>query len=241
MNAGESAGVAPDRARGGRPRVLVATRNPGKLRELQPMLDAAGLDAIDLEGAGLPEMPDEDALESEPTFTGNALAKARYFHQRSGLPTIADDSGLAVRALDGAPGVRSKRYSGRLDLRGGPLDAANNAALLAALDGIEDRRAAFVCAAAYVDGARSYVVEGETAGRIVDQAATGGHGFGYDPHFLSDDLGVTFAQATREQKAAVSHRGRAVRALIAWFASGCGGGSGAPGAGAGVDPRSDAG
>ena len=136
------------------------------------------------------------------------------FHARSGLPALADDSGLSVRALGGAPGVSSKRFSGRTDLRGRELDAANNAALLAQLGDRSDNSAAFVCAAAFVDSGVELVAEGRVEGRIVE-ASGGEHGFGYDPHFLSDELGVTFAEADREAKERVSHRGRAVRALLA--------------------------
>src|SRR5690606_8030715 len=131
-------------------RILVATRNAGKLRELEPMLRAAGFDPVDPDAAGIPEDAAEDSIEAEETFAGNARAKARWFHERSGLPTLADDSGLTVRALGGAPGVRSKRFSGRSDLRGRELDAANNAELLARLAREADRSAAFVCAAAFV-------------------------------------------------------------------------------------------
>lgn len=199
--------------RGGGGRVLVASRNPGKLRELRPMFDAIGLTVVDLETAGVPETPDEEAIEAFDTFEANALAKARHFHRASGgLPTVADDSGLEVVALDGAPGVRSKRYAPAPD--GGTQTAANNARLLAALEGARDRRARFVCAVALVDGERELVVRGETLGRI-GEAPRGGGGFGYDPLFLSDDLGVTLAEAPAEDKARVGHRGRAFAALVA--------------------------
>lgn len=199
--------------RDGGARVLVATRNPGKLRELRPMFDAVGLTVVDLESAGVPETPDEDAIEAFDTFEANALAKARHFHRASGgLLTVADDSGLEVAALDGAPGVRSKRYAPVLD--GQTQTAANNARLLAALAGARDRRARFVCAVALVDGERELVVRGETLGRI-GEAPRGAGGFGYDPLFLSDDLGVTLAEAPAEAKARVGHRGRAFAALVA--------------------------
>ncbi|HEX5830537.1 MAG TPA: non-canonical purine NTP pyrophosphatase [Gemmatimonadaceae bacterium] len=198
--------------------VLVATRNRGKLLELRPLLAAADLEAIDLEAAGVSPSAAEDAVERYATFAENALAKARYFHEASGgLPTLADDSGLAVDALGGEPGVRSRRWSGRTDLSGAALDAANNAQLQAALAGIASRAARFVCAAAFVDGALEVVGEGETTGRLLD-APRGSKGFGYDPYFLSDELGVTFAEAEPAAKAEVSHRGRAVRAVIAELA-----------------------
>ena len=198
-----------------RPWVL-ATRNPGKLRELRPLFGEAGIAVIDLVEAGIGEAPEEEALECHPTFEGNALAKARWFGARTGgLPVIADDSGLEVVALGGAPGVRSKRWSERAELSGSALDAANNALLLERLRGVRDRRARFVCAAAWCDGAHELVVRGETPGVIVEEgAARGDHGFGYDPLFRSDELGMTLAEATVAEKQAVSHRGRAFSALL---------------------------
>lgn len=232
-----------------RGRLLLATRSAGKRRELEPMLRAHGWDVVDLDGAGFPERPaEEDALEAAETFEENALAKARHFHALSGLPTMADDSGLSCDALGGAPGVRSKRWSGRAErdgaaragvalegtalegavlegtaLEGAALDAANNAMLLAELaqasqlaaarGAVATRAARYVCAAAFVDGARELVARGETTGRILEgEEGTGG--FGYDPLFFSDDLGAPFGMVTREEKARVSHRARAVEALL---------------------------
>ena len=197
----------------GRP-LLLATRSAGKLRELRPLFADAGIEIVDLVAAGIPESPDEDALEAFETFEENALAKARHFHQLSGLPTVADDSGLSVSALGGRPGVQSKRWSGRPDLGGQALDDANNALLLRELAGGTDRGARYVCVAAYVDGEREIVRRGEAAGSIVERPVGSG-GFGYDPYFLSADLGRTFGEATREEKERVSHRGRAFRALVA--------------------------
>ena len=196
-------------------RLLVATRSAGKLRELVPLLAATGWEGITLDEAGIPETPEEDGLEVHETFEANALAKARWFQARAGLPTVADDSGLAVAALGGAPGVRSKRWSGRPELSGEALDAANNALLLERLAGVEDRRASYLCAAAFVDGVREVVRLGECAGRILRASAPGANGFGYDPLFVSDELGASFAAVSREEKARVSHRGRAFRALLA--------------------------
>src|SRR5690606_348453 len=122
---------------------------------------------------------------------------------RSGLATLADDSGLVVNALGGAPGVRSRRFSGRLELEGAELDVANSALLLERLEGVADRSAAFVCAAAYVsgDGGLELVSEGRVEGRIVSADEGGGsEGFGYDPWFWSNELGVTFGDASREAK-----------------------------------------
>ena len=195
--------------------LVVATRSAGKLRELAPMLAAAGFEARTLDDVGLPEDADAEAhIESFETFEENALAKARYFHALSGLPTLADDSGLAVDALGGRPGVHSKRWCGRDDLAGDALDAANNAALARALENEPLRRAHYVCVAAYADGAREYVARGEVHGAIA-HAPSGTGGFGYDPWFVSDELARSFGDATREEKQRVSHRARAVRALLA--------------------------
>lgn len=203
----------------GRRRLLVATRSAGKLRELVPLFAAAGWDAITLSDAGVPASPEEDGLEVHATFEHNALAKARWFHARTGLPTVADDSGLAVEALGGAPGVRSKRWAERPELEGAALDAANNALLLERLAGVEGRRARYVCAAAFVDGEREVVRLGECAGRILSAPSGGANGFGYDPLFLSDELGASFADVSREAKGQVSHRARAFRALLAALAT----------------------
>lgn len=194
---------------------VIATRSAGKLRELRPILLAAGVSAIDLTEAGIAASSDEDAVEAFDTFEANALAKARYFFARAGgRSVVADDSGLEVLALDGAPGVRSKRWSGRPDLDSSALDAANNEMLMQRVRDVSDRRARFVCAAAWCGTEGSLVVRGEVPGRIVDQPS-GAHGFGYDPYFFSDDLAMTLAQATVEQKQQVSHRGRAFAELIA--------------------------
>ena len=193
--------------------VLLATRSEGKLRELRPLFETAGIAVADLREAALSPSADEDGVEAFDTFEANALAKARYFHALTGRPTIADDSGLEVAALAGAPGVRSKRWSGRTDLTGQALDDANNARLLDALREAPEPVARYVCAAAYCDGTREEVTRGETAGIIV-RDARGEHGFGYDPFFFSVELGATFGESSREAKEGVSHRGRAFRALL---------------------------
>ena len=174
---------------------------------------------IDLRAAGVAESPVEADIESFDTFEENALAKARYFHARTGRPTLADDSGLEVAALGGRPGVHSKRWSGRDDLSGGELDAENNRLLLASLAGAPDRDARYVCAAAFADGGRELVVRGSVEGRITDEPS-GSHGFGYDPYFFSTELGRTFGVASIEEKATVSHRARAFRALLKAIAEG---------------------
>ena len=194
--------------------ILLGTRSAGKLREMRPLLEAAGFAVTDPGAMGIQETPREDQLEVFDTFEENALAKARYFAERSGLPTIADDSGLEVYALGGRPGVRSKRYSGRSDLQGPALDEANNALLQVELALHGDRRARFVCAVALVrsDG-REMVRRGETAGRITT-SPRGTGGFGYDAWFESAELGRTFGEASVEEKERISHRGRALRALL---------------------------
>jgi len=198
--------------------ILLATRSAGKLRELKPIFEHAGLAVIDLVTAGIAESPQEHVVERFDTFEENALAKARYFCGLSGHPVVADDSGLEVLALEGAPGVRSRRWSRRDDLSGPALDAANNAVLVGALTGATDRRARYVCVAAYRDGAREFTVRGETHGLIVHEAR-GAHGFGYDPHFFSPEIGCTFGESSRDEKERVSHRGRAMRALLARLAA----------------------
>jgi XTP/dITP diphosphohydrolase len=195
---------------------LLATRSLGKLYELRPMFSAAGLDIIDLDAAGIAESAEEDGLEEFDTFEENALSKAKYFRAKSGLVTIADDSGLEVLALGGAPGVRTKRWSGRTDLEGRALDVANNEFLLRKLETSTDRRARYVCVAALVDASGQRTFRGETEGEILE-SPRGEGGFGYDPLFLSSDLGITFAEAERAVKERESHRGRAFAKLIAWL------------------------
>lgn len=195
--------------------VVLATRNAGKLRELRAMFGEAGIALEDLAQAGLAEEdPGEDVLESHDTFEANARAKARWFAARlPGRMVIADDSGLEVDALGGAPGVRSKRWAGSV-ASGATLDAENNGALLRALAGKSSRTARYVAVVVAVEGAREFVARGECAGRVTF-APEGVNGFGYDPYFQSDELGVTFGVASREAKARVSHRGRAFRSLLA--------------------------
>lgn len=193
---------------------VLATRNAGKLRELRALLQGEGIAVVDLGEVGLPETYDEDGIECFETFAENALAKARYFAARlPGWVVVADDSGLEVLALGGRPGVRSRRWSGRADLSGAALDAANNALLVRELAGVSERRARFVCAAAWVGGGRETVAEGEVGGTIVDRPS-GSDGFGYDPHFRVDELGMTLGDATVAEKQRVSHRARAFGALL---------------------------
>lgn len=200
--------------RSGPARLLLATRSEGKLRELRHLLGERGVRVVSLEDAGIPETEGEASLETAATFEENALLKARHFFAITRFPTIADDSGLEVDALEGAPGVRSKRWSGRRDLSGQELDDENNALLLRRLAGARDRRARYVCAAAYCDGRLELVERGEVPGVILERPRGSG-GFGYDPYFQSDELGQTFAEVSVERKASVSHRARAFARLLA--------------------------
>jgi XTP/dITP diphosphohydrolase len=193
--------------------ILIATRSEGKLRELRSLVATYGIAVVDLRDAGIAESPLEESLEVHPTFEENALAKARYFHAVSGRSVVADDSGLVVAALSGKPGVLSKRWSGRSDLSGQALDDENNRLLVRSLQNAQERRASYVCAAAYVDDEREFVCRGEVHGRILE-APRGNGGFGYDPYFFSTELGRTFGEVSGAEKARVSHRGRAFRALV---------------------------
>lgn len=182
------------------------------------MLDLPpGVRLLDLEAAGLPEQPEEEGIEAFGTFEENALAKARYFARRSGRTVIADDSGLRVDALGGAPGVRSKRFSGREDLTGDALDLSNNAHLLEALAAVPDpeRTAHYVCVVAIAtpDG-EEHTFQGRVDGRILREPRGSG-GFGYDPLFYLDALNATFAEVDPEVKNGWSHRARAVEAAHA--------------------------
>lgn len=195
-------------------RILLATRNAGKIRELHGILKEAGLSGVTLDQMGMAESSEEDDLECFVTFEENALAKARHFHALSRIPVIADDSGLSVRALGGAPGVWSKRYSGRDDLSGQALDDANNERLQDELRDVTDTAASYSCAAAFVDHDIEEVATGETHGLIIREPR-GGEGFGYDPYFYSTELAKTFGEASVAEKQRVSHRARAFRALVA--------------------------
>ena len=169
---------------------------------------------IDLVEAGIAESGLEESIESYPSFEENARAKARHFYTLcGGLDVVADDSGLCVDALGGAPGVRSKRWSG-VTGTAREVDAANNAKLVSSLAGVSMRRARFACAAAWEGERGDLVATGVVEGTIV-ATPSGAHGFGYDPYFRSTELGMTLADATTEEKRLVSHRGRAFDALLA--------------------------
>jgi XTP/dITP diphosphohydrolase len=191
------------------PLVLLATRNAGKLRELSALFAAAGVKTVDLAGLEVEEEAGaESGIEAFDTFEANAIAKATYFYEvTGGVATVADDSGLEVTALGGAPGVHSRRWSDA------GTDAANNAKLVSSLTGVADRRARYVCAAAFVGLGHELVARGTVEGQIID-APRGSGGFGYDPYFVSAELGKTFGEATLAEKATVSHRARAFAALL---------------------------
>ncbi len=203
-------------------KLLVATRSTGKQREVRRLLADAGLDLVFPEDINLFEDPAEDLLENSDSFRANARAKAEHFAKRSGLPTVADDSGLEVFYLGGAPGTRSKRWAGASGTAS-EVDAANNAELQRRLAGAPEakRAARYRCALVLVRkvGALPEVFEGDCSGRILE-APAGTGGFGYDPYFYSADLGKSFGEATDDEKDGVSHRGRAFRALTAALAAG---------------------
>jgi XTP/dITP diphosphohydrolase len=194
-------------------RIVLASRNAKKVREMDRILaeadlavEVVGVDAFD----GVPEVP-----ETEATFEGNALLKARAVCAATGLPAVADDSGLCVDALAGMPGILSARWSGGL-VTGMELDRANVELVLAQLADTPDERlgAQFRCAVALVlpDG-REAVVHGEMRGRLVREPRGDG-GFGYDPIFVPEGYAVTSAELPAQEKDAISHRGRALQALV---------------------------
>ena len=200
---------------------LIATRSAGKRKEIVQILRDVPYRLVFPDDVGLVERAEEARLETADSFEGNARRKAEYFARLSGLPTAADDSGLEVFSLGGQPGVRSRRFA-MVDGPPEPQDAANNAELVRRLAGAPAprRRARYRCVIAYFSrpDAIPMTFEGTCLGSIA-QAPRGGGGFGYDPLFLSDDLGKTFGEAAPDQKHAVSHRGRAFRALGQWLLS----------------------
>lgn len=190
------------------------------MREIRRILAALpGLEVVGPEDVGIGPDPAEDGLEPFETFEENALSKARWFAERSGLPTVADDSGIEVDALAGAPGVRSKRFAadsgGDIELEGVAQDEANNRLLVARLADVPvaARSARYVCVAALVEPGREPLIHrGAAPGTIVDEPRGEG-GFGYDPHMLDSELQKTFAEMSPSEKDAKSHRGKAFRAL----------------------------
>lgn len=189
--------------------VVLASNNAGKLREFSAILSGAGITMIAQGDLGVPEA-DEPYL----TFLENALAKARHASQHSGRPALADDSGLCVPALGGAPGVYSARYA---SMGGGEKsDLANNMRLVSHLQRVDDHRAFYVAVLVYVERADDpcpIVVEGRWHGEIVQQPR-GTNGFGYDPHFWLPDRGCTVAELDPAEKNRISHRARALQTLL---------------------------
>lgn len=196
-------------------RLLLATRARHKVAELQELLDLPGVTLLTPDEVGIEGEPVEDA----PTFEGNAEIKARFYAERSGLPTLADDSGLEVDALDGRPGVYTRRYAGD-----DPSDVENNTKLLGELDGLpaERRGARYQCVLAYLDpraGTEAVLRAGAFEGRIAT-APRGDGGFGYDPIFEpeSEPPGArTVGQMSAAEKHALSHRGKAARAMAEYL------------------------
>jgi XTP/dITP diphosphohydrolase len=197
-------------------KLVLASSNSGKLREFESLLAPLGIEIVPQATLRVAE-----AEEPHGTFVENALAKARHASRRSGLPALADDSGICVAALDGQPGVASARFAGAAPPGAMPgreaQDARNNEKLVALLAGKADRRAHYYCVVVLVRHAEDpepIIAEGSWAGEIVEQPR-GANGFGYDPHFFLPDLDKTAAELDPEQKNLISHRGKAMRRLLA--------------------------
>ena len=187
-------------------KLVIASNNPDKLRELQTLLAPLNIEVLTQSQLGI-----SAAEEPHSTFIENALAKARHVSAACGLPALADDSGICVRALDGAPGVISARYAGEPG-----SDARNNAKLLQALQGQSDRRAHDYCVLAllrHADDPQPLIAEGAWHGEIA-HAERGSGGFGYDPLFWLPELGKMSAELSRDEKAQISHRALALNILL---------------------------
>ena len=194
--------------------IVLASSNPGKLREFGQMFGPLGIEIIAQSALGI-----VDAEEPHATFFENALAKARHASRTAKLPAMADDSGICVRALQGEPGVHSARFAAGEVAGAGreAQDAANNAKLLRLLKGEEDRDAHYYAAIVLVrhaDDPEPLMADGQWQGRIIDEPR-GANGFGYDPYFLVPSLGRTAAELSPDEKNALSHRGKALRKLLA--------------------------
>lgn len=188
-------------------RLVIASNNAGKLKEISAILAPLAIEVLAQSAYAVPE-----ADEPHVTFVENALAKARNASRHTNLPALADDSGICVDALGGAPGVQSARYGGEPK-----SDARNNARLVADLKGAADRRAHYYCVIAllrHADDPQPVIAEGIWRGQIID-APRGGYGFGYDPHFLLPEFGRTVAELDPELKNRLSHRGQALACLLA--------------------------
>ena len=188
-------------------KLVLASSNPGKLREFEALLAPLGMEVVPQSSLGI-----ADGEEPHGTFVENALAKARHASRRSHLPALADDSGICVEALGGEPGVHSARFAGEPR-----SDARNNEKLVKLLAGKDSRRAHYYCVVVFLRHAEDpepVIAEGIWAGEIVAEPR-GANGFGYDPHFFLRDFGKTAAELDPEQKNLVSHRGKALRRLLA--------------------------
>ncbi|MDO9226195.1 MAG: RdgB/HAM1 family non-canonical purine NTP pyrophosphatase [Pseudomonadota bacterium] len=186
-------------------KIVIASNNAGKLREIARIIEPMGLEAMPQAAFGVPECP-----EPYVTFVENCIAKARHAAAHTGLPALADDSGICVDALNGAPGVYSARYAG--DPKS---DERNNQKLIEALQGQANRRAHYYCVMVYLryaDDPTPIIAEGAWHGEIIDEPRGAG-GFGYDPYFLVPAFGQTGAEMSMEDKNGISHRGQALRAL----------------------------
>ena len=190
-------------------KIIFATNNAHKLSEVQALLGDA-FELVTLKECGITE----DLPETAATLEGNALQKARYIYERLGADCFADDTGLEVVALDGAPGVHSARYA-----TDGHDFAANNRLLLKNLEGVENRAAQFRTVIALILDGKEYLFEGRVEGTIAEQES-GSEGFGYDPLFVPSGEIITFAQMSAEAKNAISHRGRAVAKLVNFLKNG---------------------
>ena len=207
----------------GTPGIVLATRSPDKAREIRDILTPIlRVPIVTLDEAGITPDPAEDDIEIFDTFLANAHAKAAYFLGLCGRPAMADDSGICVDALDGAPGVRSRRFADVPPGDAARQDHANNERLLRELDDVPEteRSAHYTCAAVlHLPDGRRFSAVGTTAGRILTQPRGAG-GFGYDPLFLIPDLGRSFGEIPIDQKHRRSHRARAFRALAGAVPSG---------------------
>ena len=190
-------------------RLVLATHNPHKREELRAILQRELSNRIEILTLDDIRPPIGDIEETGTTLEENALLKARFVHERTNMPTVADDTGLEVDALGGAPGVYSARYSGE-----GATYASNVRKLLQEMEGTEDRRAKFSTVIAHIDAkGGEQLFRGEVSGTIAREPR-GANGFGYDPVFIPEESGGrTFAEMTDEEKNAISHRGRALRAF----------------------------
>ena len=183
------------------PKLLISTRNPHKLREITAIMEPLGVALVSLDA--FPDAPEVD--EDRETLDGNAIKKACELQAFTGLPTLADDTGLEVEALGGAPGVRSARFAGE-----DADDAANRALLIERLEDADDRRARFRTVIALCTASGTHTFEGSCKGTIIPEER-GEQGFGYDPIFQPEGRDVTFAEMAEAEKNAISHRGRALQ------------------------------